>query len=255
MLAARLSADGRHSVLVLEFGGRDNSILIQMPTTFSIPLNNPLYRTFIQAGRQAGYGESRDDNGYRQEGFSRMDMSVRDSVRSSTANAYLKPALRHKNLSLEMHALAMQVLMQGKRAVGVAYRQGDRAVRVRVRARQEVILSASNFNSPKLLMLSGIGPAAHLKEHGIEVVHDLPGVGQNLQDHLEVWMQHRCNQPITLNGWLSPVSRLRIGARRLLFRSGLGVSNHFESNAYIRSQPGLKWPDLQYHFPGRSNCL
>ncbi|MDI5983848.1 choline dehydrogenase [Halomonas sp. M4R5S39] len=346
VLAHRLSAYSEHQVLVLEFGGKDNSLFIQMPTAFSIPMNkprfdwglytepepglkgrrlhqargkviggsssingmayvrgsagdygewvehgaegwgyaevlpyfrraedclygeddyrgsggplgvcngnnmqNPLYRAFIEAGRQAGYGESQDYNGFRQEGFCRMDMTVRGGVRCSTANAYLKPALGRDNLRLEMHALTTRVLMDGRQAVGVEYRRKGRVQRVR--ARREVILSASAFNSPKLLMLSGIGPADHLREHGIEVVHDLPGVGENLQDHLEVWVQHRCLRKITLNGWLNPVGQALIGARWLLFKKGLGATNHFESNGYIRSRAGLQYPDLQYHFlPG-----
>lgn len=343
VLADRLSADGRNKVLVLEFGGSDRSVFIQMPAALSIPLNstrydwglhtrpepglggrsvhqargkviggsssingmayvrgnagdfdewadlgaegwsyaevlpyfrraedclygeddyrgaggplgvgngnnmaNPLYRAFIEAGRQAGYGVTEDYNGFRQEGFGRMDMTVRNGVRCSTANAYLKPALKRANLSLETHALTTRVLMEGKTAIGVEYRQRGRVLRVR--ARREVLLCASAFNSPKLLMLSGIGPAEHLRDMGLEVVHDLPGVGSNLQDHLEVWIQHACTRNITLNGWLNPLGKLLIGARWLLFRSGLGASNHFESNGYIRSRAGLAYPDLQYHF-------
>jgi choline dehydrogenase len=343
VLADRLSAGGENQVLVLEYGGKDNSIFIQMPTAFSIPLNkprfdwqfhtepepglhnrsihqargkviggsssingmayvrgcagdfeewvehgadgwgyadvlpyfrraedclygsddyrgtdgpvgvcngnnmkNPLYRAFIEAGEQAGYGRTNDYNGYRQEGFCRMDMSVRDGVRASTANAYLKPALKRDNLHLEMHALTRRIILDGKTAVGVEYQQGE--TKTRVRARKEVLICASAFNSPKLLMLSGIGPSEQLREHGIDVVHDLPGVGENLQDHLEVWVQQRCSQKITLNGWLNPLAQGWIGARWLLTKTGLGASNQFESNGYIRSKPGLKWPDLQYHF-------
>src|SRR6056297_256703 len=343
VLANRLTESGEYNVLLLEFGGRDNSIFIKMPTAFSIPLNmpkydwefytepepglkgrrihqargkviggsssingmvyvrgdagdyaeweekgakgwgyadvlpyfkraehcvygsdeyrgsggplticngnnmkNPLYRAFIDAGRQAGYGHTEDYNGYRAEGFGRMDMTVRDGVRCSTALAYLKPARARPNLELKMHALTTRVIMEDKKAVGVAYRQ--RGKTFRAKANKEVILSASAFNSPKLLMLSGIGPAEHLREHGIEVVHDLPGVGQNLQDHLECWVQQECTQKITLNGWLGPLGQAWIGARWLLTRSGLGASNQFESNGYIRSRAGLKHPDLQYHF-------
>ncbi|PAV25656.1 choline dehydrogenase [Tamilnaduibacter salinus] len=343
VLASRLTESGHDEVLVLEFGGKDNSIFIQMPTALSIPLNmkrfdwgfhsqpepglkgrsihqargkviggsssingmafvrgsagdfeeweqlgangwnyagvlpyfrraeqcvygsddyrnadgsvtvcngnnmkNPLYRAFIEAGRQAGYGFTEDYNGYRQEGFGKMDMSVRNGVRCSTAMAYLKPALNRSNLSLEMHALTQRVIMEGKKAVGVEYRKNGQTYRVR--ARKEVILSASTFNSPKLLMLSGIGPAEHLKDHGIDVVHDLPGVGRNLQDHLEVWVQHECTQKITLNGWLNPLAKAWIGANWLFLKRGLGTSNHFEANGYLRSRAGLKYPDIQYHF-------
>lgn len=209
-------------------------------------MKNPLYRAFIKAGEQAGYGYTEDYNGYRQEGFGRMDMTVRDGVRCSTALAYLKPAMTRPNLDVQTHALTTRVLLEGKKAVGVEYRQGGNTFRVR--ARKEVILSASSFNSPKLLMLSGIGPAEHLKEHGIEVVHDLPGVGRNLQDHLEVWVQQECTQKITLNSWLGPLAKAWIGANWLFLKRGLGISNQFESNGYIRSRAGLKWPDIQFHF-------
>ncbi|MEQ8259153.1 MAG: choline dehydrogenase [Alcanivorax sp.] len=209
-------------------------------------MKNPLYRAFIKAGEQAGYGYTEDYNGYRQEGFGRMDMTVRDGVRCSTAMAYLKPAMNRPNLDIQTHALTTRVIMDGKTAVGVEYRQGGKTIKVR--ARKEVILSASSFNSPKLLMLSGIGPADHLKEHGIEVVHDLPGVGQNLQDHLEVWVQQECTQKITLNSWLGPLAKAWIGANWLFLKRGLGTSNQFESNGYIRSRAGMKYPDIQFHF-------
>ena len=209
-------------------------------------MKNPLYRAFIKAGEQAGYGYTEDYNGYRQEGFGRMDMTVRDGVRCSTAMAYLKPAMNRPNLDIQTHALTTRVIMDGKTAVGVEYRQGGKTRRVR--ARKEVILSASSFNSPKLLMLSGIGPADHLKEHGIEVVHDLPGVGRNLQDHLEVWVQQECTQKITLNSWLGPLAKAWIGANWLFLKRGLGTSNQFESNGYIRSRAGMKYPNIQFHF-------
>jgi len=209
-------------------------------------MKNPLYRAFIKAGEQAGYGYTEDYNGYRQEGFGRMDMTVRDGVRCSTAMAYLKPAMNRPNLDIQTHALTTRVIMDGKTAVGVEYRQGGKTRRVR--ARKEVILSASSFNSPKLLMLSGIGPADHLKEHGIEVVHDLPGVGRNLQDHLEVWVQQECTQKITLNSWLGLLAKAWIGANWLFLKRGLGTSNQFESNGYIRSRAGMKYPDIQFHF-------
>ena len=209
-------------------------------------MRNPLYRAFIDAGEQAGYLRTGDYNGHQQEGFGRMDMTVKNGIRWSTANAYLKPALGRPNLKLEMHALTRRVLMDGKRAVGVEYSQGGQIFQVT--ARREVILSAGPFNSPKLLMLSGIGDAAHLKEHGIDVVHHLPGVGENLHDHLEIWFQQACTQPITLNGSLGLVSKALIGIRWLLFKDGLGATNHFESNGYIRSRPGIPYPDIQYHF-------
>lgn len=209
-------------------------------------MHNPLYRAFIEAGRQAGYGVTADSNGFRQEGFGRMDMTVRDGERCSAALAYLRPARARRNLSVETRACARRVIMDGRRAVGVEYRRGG-AIR-RVRARREVIVCASTFNSPKLLMLSGIGPAGQLREHGIGVVCDLPGVGANLQDHLEVWVQQACTRPITLNGRLGALHKALIGARWLLFRRGLGATNHFESSGYIRSRAGLEFPDIQFHF-------
>jgi choline dehydrogenase len=343
VMAARLTEDPANRVLVLEYGGKDNSIFIQMPTALSIPMHmkkydwgfmsepdpginnrqihhargkviggsssingmvyvrgnagdfdqweemgadawgyrhclpyfrraessafggdeyrgdsgpqatsngnnmkNPLYRAFIDAGEQAGYLKSDDVNGYCQEGFGRMDMTVKNGVRWSTANGYLKPAMSRPNLKVEMHALTTRVLMDGKKAVGVEYKQNGQVIQAK--ARREVIVSAGPINSPKILMLSGIGNAEHLKEHGIDSVHHLPGVGENLHDHLEIWFQQTCTQPITINGKLNPISKFLIGARWFLFKDGLGATNHFESNGYIRSRPGIPFPDIQYHF-------
>lgn len=210
---------------------------------------NPLYRAWIEAGKEAGYGATDDYNGYRQEGFGRMHMTVKDGVRWSTANAYLKPAMGRPNLKVVTGALTHKVLMDGKKATGVRYAVGGKVTDVK--ARREVILSAGSVGSPQILQLSGIGPAEVLKQAGVEVVHDLPGVGGNLQDHLEIYFQFRSKQAITLNGKLNPFSKFLIGARWFFFKSGLGATNHFESCAFIRSKPGLKWPDLQYHFlPG-----
>ena len=343
VLAARLSEDPANSVLVLEYGGRDNSVFIQMPSACYMPMNskrfdwgfmtepepglngrqihhargkviggtssingmcyvrghagdfnqwadmgadgwayrdclpyfrraetsrfggdqyrgdsgplhtcngnnmaNPLYGAFIDAGVQAGYLRSDDVNGYCQEGFGRMDLTIKDGVRCSTANAYLKPAMGRPNLTLVMHALTHRVLLDGRRAVGVEYSRGGRVVRAK--ARREVILSAGPFNSPKILMLSGIGDGDHLRTHGIETAHHLPGVGQNMQDHIGVSLHFDCVQPITLNGKLDPISKAMIGLRWLLFKDGLGASSHYEANGYIRSRPGLPFPDLQFHF-------
>ena len=211
---------------------------------------NPLYRAFIEAGEQAGYGRTADMNGYRQEGFGPMDMTVHRGRRWSTANAYLKPALKRAaggaKLAVAKNALATRLLLDGRRARGVEYRQGD-ALRT-VHARREVILSGGPINAPQLLMLSGVGPAAHLQEHGIAVVHDLPGVGANLQDHLELYLQHACTKPITLHSAVGLLGKALIGMRWVAFRSGLGATNHFESGGFIRSQPGVRWPDIQYHF-------
>ncbi len=207
---------------------------------------NPLYRSFIDAGNQAGYPATYDYNGERQEGFGVMEMTVWQGRRWSAANAYLKPALQRRNLELRARAHVRRVVMEGRRAVGVEYESGG-AIR-RVRANAEVVLAASSINSPALLMLSGIGPAAHLREHGIAVVADRPGVGANLQDHLEIYLQMTCRRPITLYRHWNLLSKALIGARWLLFRSGPGATNHFESCAFIRSRAGVKYPDIQYHF-------
>ncbi len=342
VLADRLSADGRSRVLVLEFGGSDRSLLIQMPAALSMPMNmpkynwgyetepephlggrrlvtprgkelggssainglvyirgnpreverweeegaagwgyrhvlpyfqraesrqeggdawrggsgplstrygtleNPLYRAFVEAARQAGYPTTDDVNGAQQEGFGRMDMTVKDGVRWSAANAYLKPALKRPNLTVRTHALATGIVFEGRRAVGIRYRQGE--AEHEVRASREVILSGGPINSPQLLKLSGVGPAGELQAHGIPVVHDLPGVGENLQDHLEFYFQVACTQPITLYAWSGLVGKGVVGARWLLRRDGLGATNHFESCGFIRSRPGIRYPDIQYHF-------
>ncbi len=349
VLANRLSEDAGATTLLLEYGGSDNSITIQMPTALSIPMNserfawqfhtlpepglnnrrmhcprgkvlggsssingmvyvrghahdfdewaragatdwdyrhclpyfkkaddwkyggdayrsqggplsvnngnemqNPLYRAFIDAGVQAGYMETGDYNGARQEGFGPMHMTVRDGVRWSTANAYLKPALRRwqrRNLKVQTGALSRRILLDGKKAVGVEYGLGDKVVRAT--ARREVIVCAGSIGSPQLLQRSGIGPSRVLKDAGVAVAHDLPGVGENLQDHLEFYFQFRCKQPLTLNAELRWWRKLLIGARWRFFKSGLGATNHFESCAFIRSRPGIAAPDIQYHFlPG-----
>ena len=342
VLANRLTEDGRHTVLVLEHGGSDRSIYIQMPAALSYPMNmarynwqyetepephlggrplhcprgkviggsssinglvyvrgnpldyerweaegaagwgyrhvlpyfrraearraggnawrgdagplatrtgrlaNPLYRVFVEAAIEAGYGTTDDMNGARQEGFGAMDMTVKDGVRWSAANAYLKPALKRPNLTLVTHALATGLIFDGSRAIGVRYERDG--VRHEVRARREVILAGGPINSPQLLKLSGIGPAEELRALGIPVVQDRPGVGENLQDHLEFYFQVACTRPVTLYGQSGLVGRGLVGARWLLTRTGLGATNHFESGGFIRSRPGIRYPDIQYHF-------
>jgi choline dehydrogenase len=342
VLADRLSADGKNTVLVLEFGGSDRSIYIQMPSALSIPMNmekynwfyetepephlnnrrlhvprgkvlggsssingmvyvrgnpldfdrweeegaagwsypnvlpyfrkaetrneggdsyrgsdgplhtsygtlrNPLHHAWIEAAKQAGYPLTEDINGHQQEGFGRMDMTVHQGRRWSTANAYLKPALKRPNLAVKTHVLATSIVMEGKKAVGIRYRQGG--TEHQVNARREVILSGGSINSPQLLKLSGIGPAEELRQHGIAVKHALPGVGENLQDHLEFYFQMACTQPITLFSAMNPIGKGMIGMRWLLTKDGLGASNHFESCGFIRSRAGIKYPDVQYHF-------
>ncbi|MBB1342465.1 choline dehydrogenase [Pseudoalteromonas sp. SR45-6] len=207
---------------------------------------NPLYKAFIKAGQQAGYAATDDYNAAQQEGFGPMHMTVKDGVRSSASREYLDPVKLRKNLVIVTGALAEKVLLEGKKAVGVQYKvNGDI---VKAKASKDVILSAGPIGSPHLLQLSGIGDSEILKAVGIEVKHHLPGVGQNLQDHLEFYFQYKCKQPITLNGKLGLISKGLIGARWLLNRSGLGATNHFESCAFIRSKPGVEWPDIQYHF-------
>jgi choline dehydrogenase len=341
-LAYRLSEDGKHTVLVLEFGGTDFGPLIQMPAAFSIPMNmksydwgfrtepephlngrrlatprgkviggsssingmvfvrghacdfdrwdaagakgwafkdvlpyfkrmetahggeegwrgadgplhvtrgsmaNPLYRAFTDAGVEAGYGFTPDYNGSRQEGFGPMEMTVWRGRRWSAANAYLKPALRRANVQLRTGIHAERIVFEGRRAVGIEVRRWGRLETIR--ARKEIVLAASSINSPKLLMLSGIGPAEHLRGHGIEVVANRPGVGANLQDHLEVYVQQTCTRPITLNGHLGLFARGKIGMQWMAFGTGLGATNHFEACAFIRSGAGVPYPDLQMHF-------
>jgi choline dehydrogenase len=207
---------------------------------------NPLYNVFIKAGQQAGYAATDDSNAAQQEGFGPMHMTVKDGVRSSTSREYLDPVKSRNNLSIVTGALAEKIVLEGKRAVGLEYRVNGS--KVTARASKEVVLSAGPIGSPHLLQLSGIGDSDTLKAAGVEVKHHLPGVGQNLQDHLEFYFQYKCKKPITLNGKLGLISKALIGARWLLTRSGLGATNHFESCAFIRSKPGVEWPDIQYHF-------
>ncbi|MDH4992834.1 choline dehydrogenase [Aquamicrobium lusatiense] len=340
-MAYRLSEDGRHSVIVIEYGGTDYGPLIQMPSALSIPLNmplydwgfasepephlggrvlatprgkvlggsssingmvyvrghardfdhwaeegatgwsyadvlpyfkrmehshggeqgwrgssgplhvqrgkraNPLYAAFIEAGQQAGFELTADYNGSKQEGFGPMEQTIHLGRRWSTANAYLRPALKRRNVSL-VSGFARKVIIENQRATGVEIEvRGQIQV---VKARREVIVAASSINSPKILMLSGIGPARHLNHNGIAVVADRPGVGANLQDHLELYIQQESTQPITLNSVLNPISKALIGAQWLLFKSGLGATNHFEAAAFLRSAAGIDYPDIQYHF-------
>jgi choline dehydrogenase len=342
VLADRLTEDGRYSVLVLENGGSDRSMFIQMPTALSIPMNMPKYNWFyhtepephlggrklhtprgkvlggsssinglvyvrgnphdfdrwqeegahgwsyrdvlpyfrraekrsaggddyrggsgklcttngtmqnplnpvwIEAGRQAGYPVSADMNGFQQEGFGRMDMTVRDGRRCSAANAYLRPAMRRSNLAVRTLALVTRVLFEERRAVGVSYKRGGQDTTVR--ARREVIISAGAINSPQLLKLSGVGPPAELAALGIPLVHALPGVGENLQDHVEFYFQVASREPVTLYKHMNPFRRALIGARWLLTHDGLGATNHFEAGGFIRSRAGIRYPDIQYHF-------
>ncbi|MCB1454572.1 MAG: choline dehydrogenase, partial [Rhizobiaceae bacterium] len=206
---------------------------------------NPLFNAFMEAGKQAGFETTADYNGSKQEGFGPMEQTIHQGRRWSAANAYLRPALKRKNVSL-VRGLAQRVVIENQRAIGVEI-LADKQIQL-VKARREVVLAASSINSPKLLMLSGVGPAAHLAERGIAVVADRPGVGQNLQDHLELYVQQRSVKPITLNSKLDLLSKALIGAEWLFLRSGPGTSNHFEAAAFVRSAAGVDYPDIQYHF-------
>ncbi|RWK43415.1 choline dehydrogenase [Mesorhizobium sp.] len=206
---------------------------------------NPLYGAFVEAGRQAGFELTDDYNGAKQEGFGPMEQTIRGGRRWSAASAYLRPALRRKNVSL-VKGFARRVIIENQRATGVEI-EVRRRIQV-IKARREVIVAASSINSPKILMLSGIGPARHLREYGIPVVADRPGVGRNLQDHMELYIQQESTQPITLNSVLNPFSKALIGAQWLFFKSGLGATNHFEAAAFVRSRAGVDYPDIQYHF-------
>ncbi|HMR33714.1 MAG TPA: choline dehydrogenase [Geminicoccaceae bacterium] len=207
---------------------------------------NPLFRAFVEAGVQAGYGRTADMNGYRQEGFGRMDMTVHRGMRWSAARAYLRPALRRPWLTVVTGALAARVLVERGRAVGVDYVENHKPKRAYAEA--EVILAGGAINSPQLLLLSGIGPADELKAADVAPVHDLPGVGHNLQDHLELYVQYACREPVTLMPAMRPHNMAVIGARWLLDRSGPGASSHLEAGAFIRSRPGVRHPDIQFHF-------
>ncbi len=206
---------------------------------------NPLFHAFETAGQEAGFELTKDYNGEKQEGLGPMEQTIWKGRRWSAATAYLKPALRRSNVDL-MRCFARRILIEEGRAVGVEVKQGGRIEEVR--ANREVIVSASSINSPKLLMLSGIGPADELSELGIETVVDRPGVGKNLQDHPEVYIQQACTQPITLSKHWNPLGKFLAGAEWTFFRTGIGASNHFESAAFIRSRAGVEYPDIQFHF-------
>ncbi|TMO08043.1 choline dehydrogenase [Pseudoalteromonas sp. S327] len=209
-------------------------------------MQNPLYTTFIKAGVEAGYAHTDDYNAAQQEGFGPMHMTVKDGVRSSASREYLDPVKSRSNLTVITGALAQKVILEGKKATGIEYTVNGTLKTAH--ATKDVVLSAGPIGSPHILQLSGIGDKAILEEAGVEVKHHLPGVGQNLQDHLEFYFQYKCKQPITLNGKLGLISKGLIGAKWLLTRKGLGATNHFESCAFIRSKPDVEWPDIQYHF-------
>ncbi|PIK49218.1 putative choline dehydrogenase, mitochondrial-like [Apostichopus japonicus] len=209
---------------------------------------NILFEKFIEAGEQAGYQRTTDMNGFKQEGFGYMDLTVHKGVRWSTANGYLRRALKRPNLTVESRTLATKILFDGLKAVGVEYEK--RGNPRSAYASTEVILSGGAINSPQLLMLSGVGNADDLKELGIPVVHHLPGVGSNLQDHLEFYVQQACTQPITIYKaqWKFPHVMVKVGLQWFLTQTGWGATPHLEAGAFVRSRPGVEHPDIQFHF-------
>eukprot|EP00794_Sanderia_malayensis_P018193 gene18193-20008_t len=209
-------------------------------------MENPLFHAFIDAAVECGYPYTADMNGYQQEGVGPMDMTIYKGKRWSAAQAYLRPALKRENLAVESRAFVYKILMDGNKAVGVEYEQ-DSQVR-RLKARKEVILSGGAINSPQLLMLSGIGDEGDLARLGIPVAVDSPGVGKNLQDHLEVYVQHECKKPITLYSATKPWNMVAIGLQWFANQTGLGATSHLEAGGFIRSREGLSHPDIQFHF-------
>lgn len=341
VMANRLGADPNMRILVLEAGGSDKSIFVEMPTALSIPMNtmrfnwgmqtepepgldgrvmnlprgkglggsssingmcyvrgnpmdyelwsalgadgwhwanvlpyfqrlenvkgggplrgtdgpisvkqgdakNPLYQTFVTAGAQAGYATSPNMNERQHEGTGPMEMTVGAGKRASAAVGYLRPAIKRGNIQVISHALVDRVLFENGRAVGVLFVQLGRAKIAR--ATRDVILSAGSIMSPVILKRSGIGPASELREMGIDVLVDRPEVGENLMDHLEIYVQQECTKPVTLFSHMNLLGKAMIGARWMLTKSGLGATNHFESGGHIRSRAGIVYPDIQYHF-------
>ncbi|MDO9625862.1 MAG: choline dehydrogenase [Pseudomonas sp.] len=211
--------------------------------------NNPLFHAMVEAGVQAGYPRTDDLNGYQQEGFGPMDRTVTPGGRrSSTARGYLDQAKGRPNLTIITHALTERILFSGKRAIGVDYLHGDSNTPTTVNARREVLLCSGAIASPQILQRSGVGPAALLRDLEIPLVHELPGVGENLQDHLEMYLQYACKEPVSLYPALQWWNQPPIGAKWLLLGKGTGASNQFEAGGFIRSSAEFEWPNIQYHF-------
>jgi choline dehydrogenase len=210
------------------------------------PATNPLFTAFFKAVQQAGYPLTDDVNGYRQEGFNAFDRNVHGGRRLSASRAYLHPVMRRPNLQVETRAFVSRVLFEGKRAVGVEiWMNGGHTQKI---TGKEVILSGGAINSPQLLQLSGVGNAAELEALGIQIVQDLPGVGENLQDHLEVYVQHACNQPVSVYPALKWYNKPWVGLQWLLFKKGPAASNHFEGGGFVRSNEDVDYPNLMFHF-------
>lgn len=206
---------------------------------------NPLFDTFLAAAKEAGYQLTEDVNGYRQEGFARFDRNVYRGRRLSSARAYLHPVKHRKNLTIKTRSFVRKVLFEGKKAIGVEVQRGRKIQNI---YGKEIILCGGAINTPQILQLSGIGNAEHLKKLGIEPVHHLPGVGENLQDHLEVYVQFQCKEPVSLQPNLALWRRPFIGAAWLFLRKGPGASNHFEAGGFARSNEDVEWPNLMFHF-------
>ena len=217
------------------------------PLRVTIPeIARPLDQAYLKAGQQAGYALTDDVNGFRQEGFARFERSTFNGVRSSAARRYLHPARQRGNIDLKTKARVARILFAGKRATGVEYVEGGR--RVVATASREVILSGGALNSPQVLKLSGVGPAAELRQFGIAVVHDLPGVGENLQDHLDALVQYHCTQPVSLYPQTRPIGTAKLLLEWLLFKRGIGATNIWEAGGFFRSRAGVEFPNLQHHF-------
>jgi choline dehydrogenase len=210
------------------------------------PATNPLFEAFFSAAEQAGYPRTADVNGYQQEGFAKFDRNIRRGRRLSAARAYLHPVMKRPNLDVVTRAFVSKVLFEGKRAVGVEYQRGRGAAQ-QVRA-GTIVLCGGAINTPQLLQLSGVGNADELTALGIDVVHDLPGVGENLQDHLEVYIQYACKQPVTMQRYLKRRYMPWIGAQWLFLRKGPGATNHFEGGGFVRSNDEVEYPNLMFHF-------
>jgi choline dehydrogenase len=228
-----------------DYHGGDGPVCVTTPKVG----NNPLFHAMVEAGVQAGYPRTDDLNGYQQEGFGPMDRTVTpQGRRSSTARGYLDQARARPNLTIVTHATTDRILFDGKRASGVSYLIGNANTENIARARREVLLCAGAIASPQILQRSGVGPATLLRELDVPLVHDLPGVGQNLQDHLEMYLQYACTQPVSLYPALKLLNQPGIGAQWLFTGNGIGASNQFEAGGFIRTRPEFAWPNIQFHF-------
>jgi choline dehydrogenase len=224
-----------------EFRGHSGPLVLERG-----PATNPLFGAFFEAVQQAGYRLTDDVNGYRQEGFAPFDRNVHRGRRLSAARAYLHPVMSRPNLEVRTRAFVTRILFEGDRAIGVEYTRGRNSPE-RVHA-QEVILCGGAINSPQTLQVSGVGNADELRALGIDIVHDLPGVGENLQDHLEVYVQYGCKQPVSVAPYLQYRYRPWVGFLWLFFRSGPGATNHFEAGGFVRSNEEVAYPNLMFHF-------